>query len=79
MTDRSGPAFPVSNLSEVAPQGMSLRDWFASQERTQPRIAMNKITENEGDYEELAAMMAKWRYQVADAMLKAREVVSNES
>ena len=29
--DFGGPAFPGTNLSDFAPVGMSLRDWFASQ------------------------------------------------
>lgn len=61
MSDDGGPAFPVPDTSG----GMSLRDWFAGQ-------AMARIVHGRGMFH----AVAKESYQMADAMLKAREEVN---
>lgn len=64
-----GPAFPVQALaapgSEVA-WGMSLRDWFAGQ-----ALAWC-LSEFSGNAEDMK-QPAEAAYQIADAMLRARE------
>jgi hypothetical protein len=69
-----GPAFPrtgyeCANGDWVVPQnGMTLRDWFAGK-------ALAHIPEllDAHDANKSAEMIAHWSYQIADAMLKARE------
>ncbi len=75
-----GPAFPrVLPTGEFTPDeclliiqehaGMSLRDWFAGQAlviiTSYPAARSTEALEN--------ADVARWAYQIADAMLKARE------
>ena len=66
-----GPAFPVSK-DVVYPQlnGMSLRDWFAGQALPVAWDALDKGYFEADDYTKAVAECA---YQMADAMLKARE------
>jgi len=45
-------------------QGMDLRDWFAG-------LTMQGIVSQDGDYDD--HIVAKISYQMADAMMKARE------
>lgn len=78
-----GPAFPSgkNSLDAAGPNGgMSLRDYFASTETTWPPTSwvqakvgnhINSILELHGV--ELAECLAKWRFQMADAMLAERE------
>lgn len=63
-----GPAFPLPTGAgdKAWRQGMSLRDWFAGQ-------ALSGFLASDTYSEESAADLAKWSYQQADAMLKARE------
>ena len=57
-----GPAFPVAG-ERIVSHGMSLRDWFAGQ------ALANRYTHSD----ENADKVAEWAYQVADAMLYARD------
>jgi hypothetical protein len=63
----SGPAFPLPiGLSEDSwRQGMSLRDYFAAK-------AMQGLLAN-GDGGDPVEDVSDYAYQIADAMLKARE------
>ena len=63
------PCYKVTeDGTEVLCTGMSLRDWFASQEASIPnRFGTLGLSD-----EEFAPMIAKWRYLMADAMLEAR-------
>jgi hypothetical protein len=88
MTDKTTPAFPVSalvyNYDDKAPdtilhEGMTLRDYFAA--KALPiavNINVKQFTWEFGSEwywndEEDAAFAANVAYQLADAMLKARE------
>ena len=60
------PAFPIPDFDE---QGMTLRDYFAAK-AMQGLFASDTCDWNqEGDWEE----RARTAYEMADAMLKARE------
>lgn len=68
-----GQAFPNTWTTEAPTPGMALRDWFAGQ-------AIGQVIENcAGDIYAMAAFptpeayFARKAYQVADAMLAARE------
>ena len=67
--DDGGPAFPKL--------GQSLRDWFASNERTYPPPAWLEYHFQTPNIESSGVMkheaLAKWRYEMADAMLAARK------
>lgn len=77
MTARNdgGPAFPFGQISETTGQpvngfydpGMSLRDWFAG-------LALQGICASGPSSEWSSEMLAQEAYQLADAMLKAREI-----
>ena len=78
--NNGGPAFPFGQISEVTGQpingffapGMTLRDWFAGQ-------ALSGLTPADGftpDHKDTPIMimdLAINAYQIADAMLAARE------
>lgn len=70
-----GPAFPVQALaspgSEVA-WGMSLRDWFAGQALAGMLSAFAKGAKNGGPAR-FAEANCDTAYDIADAMLRARE------
>lgn len=73
--DDGGPAFPVSNLSEVAPQGATMRDYFAKgamQGMLGGRLKMDLYC-TRGIRE-----AAHYAYAIADEMLKERKV-NNDS
>lgn len=67
-----GPAFPTENEHQNSEttwhyRGMSLRDYFASS-------AMNGVISSCTQGQEITpSMCAKWCYEMADAMLKARK------
>lgn len=61
-TYNDGPAFPVTYPS--AGRGMTLRDYFAAK-ALQGMLTAGEDVPNE--------KLAKWAYDVADAMLAARE------
>lgn len=68
--DDGGPAFPNPHYSDV--MGMSLRDWLAGQALS----GMASISLDDGDMVMGWADMSKAAYRAADAMLKARSVLS---
>lgn len=84
MTKREdgGPAFPQSDLSsygmgpsEINNGGMSLRDWFSGQALA--GVLASKTFSNSGPgFEDFIATYA---FNVADAMLKAREVSHDQA
>jgi len=57
----SEPAFPTPIISVMQHTGMTLRDYFAAQAMLRTSVGAS--------YEQLA----KTAYEIADAMLKARE------
>ena len=74
-----GPAFSRPFTECVAQSGMSLRDWFAGNERGDSPFATTgeaadflgiprREYQAEKDY---PRVLAKWRFQCADAMLEA--------
>ena len=68
------PAFPShGSMGEVCQEGMTLRDWFAGQ------IIMGNIARAKPGYEFSSNKeLAKLSYEMADAMLKAREEGTND-
>ena len=74
-SDNGGPAFPImlnDGETHAAPDGMSLRDYFAGQALTSPEL--NYVTLGDIDLEEpLHVRTARGAYMVADAMLAARK------
>ena len=64
-TNTGGPAFPTERpaMSEYG-KGMTLRDYFAAKAM---QGMMHDVSQPVGE------VIAEWAYQVADAMLKARE------
>ena len=66
--DDGGPAFPRDHASD-GHNGMTLRDYFAA-------MAMQAVATNPTGAESFTFdERAKWAYQQADAMLRAREAV----
>lgn len=63
-TKTGGPAFP-SQREHTAKEGMSLRDYFAAKAM---QGLMVDVERPRGDY------IAEMAYEVADAMLREREV-----
>ena len=59
------PAFPVGSGYMRGPHGMSLRDYFAAK-------VMQAHLPHDGTDEVNEAGVAKWAYEMADAMLIAR-------
>ncbi|SCM71599.1 conserved hypothetical protein [uncultured Pleomorphomonas sp.] len=71
--DNGGPAFARAYFEHAttgewspAQDGMSLRDWFAGQ-------AVGGIVASEGESRTPSDIVAKRAYELADAMLTARE------
>jgi hypothetical protein len=67
-TNTGGQAFPTATLAQKTEGGMTLRDYFAAK-ALQGMFASGNLPKSVQD-DELASVA----YQVADAMLKAREV-----
>ena len=64
-TNTGGTAFPShGSMGEVAHEGMTLRDYFAAKAM---QGMMHDVSQPVGE------VIARWAYEVADAMLKARE------
>jgi hypothetical protein len=67
-----GPAFPTKNYQSVVPvstgysEGISVRDYFAAK-------AMQAHITHEGSDDINEPMVARWAYEMADAMLSQRE------
>lgn len=81
-TNDGGPAFPVEcdwSTGELRGQqttnaggwhvGMTLRDYFAAK-------AFGGTLANSAFHDDSPESLARWAYEMADAMLKAREVKS---
>lgn len=68
-TSNGGPAFPTPTHN-LANDGMTLRDYFAA------KAMQAEIAADEGlfKHQDLQFQVAKISYEMADAMLKAREV-----
>ena len=64
--DNGGPAFPSQNGHYFEP-GMTLRDWFAGQSLGHIPALLDANEKNKS-----VKQIAEWSYQVADAMLAAR-------
>jgi hypothetical protein len=91
--DGGGPAFPILDMSETQCEGLTIRDWFAGQadprevygkhgisKITAERLMGSNVANGEGNDRWWSEANAKWKYQMADAMLKARnEWPTNES
>jgi hypothetical protein len=63
-TKTGGPAFPNVTPTRIYAEGMTLRDYFAAKAM---QGMMHDVSQPVGE------VIAEWAYQVADAMLKARE------
>ena len=77
-TDTGGPAFPTgAGVSPYAP-GMTLRDYFAAKAMAFSVQSFEEIAgiahKAGADYKEGFVVAAKFAYQIADAMLEAREL-----
>lgn len=72
--DDGGPAFPPQHQAPYAAggfqQGMSLRDWLAGQ-AVGEMIAAERAQPSDESYS--PERIAKWSYEIADAMLEARK------
>lgn len=64
--ETGGPAFPVPKIYESNINGMSLRDWFASQ-------AISGCLPGSAFSTGELQLKAQWAYRMADAMLEARK------
>ena len=89
INNNGGPAFPVTldHRGAVGAYGMSLRDWFAGQERIEQEEIAWEVCESfagprpSGDYKANAVEWFNWsnrwqaavRYARADAMIAARK------
>ena len=72
---KNEPAFPApAGVSHITEQGMTLRDYFAAK-ALQGMCANPDDSHEQYDlnYEEYTKEIALCAYQMADAMLKARE------
>lgn len=66
--NNGGSAFPVANLRDPnQSDGMSLRDWFASNALS-ALITKSSPTKQDG-YDELVKCIVNQAYNIADAML----------
>ena len=63
-----GPAFPIETTATPYAPGMSLRDWFAGQAMTGELASWTSSTDGH------ECNIARRAYQMADAMIAAREV-----
>lgn len=67
-----GPAFPShGSMGEVVNDGMTLRDYFAAKLMT---VFLEQIYANGGCTDGVFVPAARTAYEMADAMLAAREV-----
>jgi len=64
-TNTGGPAFPYENRYEH--EGMTLRDYFAA------KAMQGLLASLPSDTTLYDSNVAKWSYEMADAMLKAKE------
>ncbi len=69
---KHAPAFPVEMIYTQENEkfnGMTLRDYFAAKAMQGWLLVPNVANQLDGDFEGVA----KWSYEMADAMLEARE------
>jgi hypothetical protein len=68
MTDKTGgPAFPIVGQWGVSEQGITTRDYFAAKAlQTGYKVVKDYYVIDKDE-------LAKWCFEMADAMLKARE------
>jgi hypothetical protein len=66
--DKGGPAFPTATLAQKTEGGMTLRDYFAA------KVMQGLLASLPSDTTLYVSNVAKWSYEMADAMLKARQV-----
>lgn len=66
-----GPAFPAPNWHDNTPVGMMLRDYFAAK-AMQSYLAF--VADSDASFSACYAEAAKEAYEIADAMLVAREM-----
>lgn len=65
--DDGGPAFPQTKESyAIEAKGMSLRDWFAGQ-------ALAWLVDKDTPHCDCLELVGEQAYEIADAMLKARQ------
>ena len=80
MTKDGGSAFPYAGGTQGVlhyDAGMSLRDWFAGQLLANGKgVGLQTIPDNAVQSPEA---LAQWAYEVADAMLEAREAKDERS
>lgn len=70
--NHGGPAFPVAGREHNYPiEGMTLRDYFAAK-AMQSALLVSKQSP-ESSFETFSMAVAEVAYDVADAMLRARE------
>jgi hypothetical protein len=67
-----GPAFPIGSGDMRDPTGMTLRDYFAAK-AMQSTLADDAYIERTHTPAEWLETVAKASYEMADAMIKARE------
>jgi hypothetical protein len=75
-TNDGGPAFPLpkGGATVAGTEGISLRDYFAT--KAMQTLLSSEYTSEHGLHEGWMRSLAHESYQVADAMLAAREVKS---
>ena len=71
MDPRSLPAYPGADYSGIPNNGMTLRDYFAA--KTMLQLLAGARLPDEFDATNEIALLGRRAYEVADAMLKARE------
>jgi hypothetical protein len=73
--NKGGPAFPCDRIGAgeiVSSAGMSMRDYFAAK-AMQGYVLNDALVKDTDTQQEWIDLTAKVSYQMADAMLKARE------
>jgi hypothetical protein len=68
-----GPSYTKSGTPNGHDMGMTLRDYFAGQAMAAMITTANGPLMSHGQWQGAEALTAKSAYEVADAMLKARE------
>ncbi len=78
MTGDGGPAFPT--VPVMSAHGMSLRDYFAGQALTGAMVMQIEAAKIESpSNENIVSTLAEITYEIADAMLAAREAKGEAS
>jgi len=66
-TNTGGSAFPTATLAQKTEGGMTLRDYFAA------KAMQGFLASLPSDTTLYDSNVAKWSYEMADAMLEARQ------